>query len=279
MKSYIIGLMTALLLAVSAQSEAAPKRIKGSGQIASKPIHVEQFEGISASRGIDVKIIERENKRLIIYADDNLLDYVKAQVANGILYLTIDDEIRIVSNAHVTIEVPSDGRLNLLRTKAAAEIEATIKIVGKEVTLDASSSGEIQADIIAEECKIKATSSGDIEGEVKCNSCHIDASSSGDVELTVTAQQCTVNASSAADVSLAGAALKCSLDASSAAEIAAARFAVKECRAGASSAADISITCLEKFDGQASSAGDIVVYGEAKEFNRSTSSGGSIYRK
>ena len=33
MKSYIIGLMTALLMVIAGTSEAAPKRIKGSGNI------------------------------------------------------------------------------------------------------------------------------------------------------------------------------------------------------------------------------------------------------
>lgn len=279
MKSYIIGLMTALLLTLAGNTEAAPKRIKGSGQIASKAVQVEQFEAITASRGIDVKLINRENKRLIIYADDNLLEYVVAKVTNGTLHLTIDDQIRTVSNIHITIEVPTDGRLRLLRTMAAAEIESEVNIVAKRVVFDTSSGGEISANVVAEEFKAEATSSGEIEGNVKCNACKLDASSSGEIELTLTTQTCSIDASSAAEIELEGAALQCTVNVSSAAEVDCSKFAVKEGNVEASSGAEASIYCIDKFNGRASSAGSITVYGKAEHFSRSVSSAGRIHRK
>ncbi len=43
MKSYIIGLMAALMVVVASTSEAAPRRIKGSGNIVSKEVSVDAF--------------------------------------------------------------------------------------------------------------------------------------------------------------------------------------------------------------------------------------------
>ncbi len=282
MKSYIIGLMTALLMVVAGTTEAAPKRIKGSGQIASKFINIEAFEGIHASRAIDVKLVtatDENRNRLLVYADDNLLDWVRATVSNGVLYLTIDNDVRSISNVHVTISVPTDGRLGELRATSAAELVSEVQIVKKNVEVKASSSGEVKANIIAEECSIEASSAGEYEGEVKSNFSHIVASSSGEIDLTLTTQKCRLNASSAAEIVVKGAALNSSINASSAAEILGGHFVVKSCHAEASSAGEIAVFCTEQFSGNASSAGSIRVYGNCENFSRSTSSGGSITKK
>ncbi|MBR5464712.1 MAG: DUF2807 domain-containing protein [Alistipes sp.] len=282
MKSYLIGLMTALMLVVAGNTEAAPKRIKGSGQIVSKQIEVGAFDGIAASRAIDVKLVDLtqgQEGQVKVYADDNLIDWVRAKVSNGVLHLTIDDELHILSNAHVNIIVPTSGKLTKLKATSAADIKSEVRIVHKLVKIEASSSGEIKADIVAEECTIDVSSAGEYEGEVKSNSCSVDASSSGDAELTLTTQKCHLSASSAASIEVQGAALECEIEANSAASINGEKFVVKKADVEASSAADATISCLEEFKGHASSAGDIVVYGKPKSVSSSASSGGSIQNK
>lgn len=279
MKSYIIGLMTALLMVIAGTSEAAPKRIKGSGNIVSKEVAVEAFEGVLASRAIKVKLVEGTAGKVEIAADDNLIEWVRATVSNSVLHLTIDNDVRSIQNVHVTITVPTDGRLESLKATSAAEIESAVRIVKKNVEVKASSSGEVKADIVAEKCTIETSSAGEYKGEVKSNFCHAGASSSAEIEMTLTTQKCYLNSSSAAEIVVKGAALGATLNASSAADILGAHFAVKSCHADASSAGEIAICCLETFKGNASSAGEIRVYGKPKSVSSSASSGGSIQNK
>lgn len=282
MKSYLIGLLTALMLVVAGNTEAAPKRVKGSGNITSKQVEVGAFEAISASRAIDVKLVDLtqgQEGQVLIYADDNIIDWVRAKVSNGVLHLTIDNELRTLYNVHVNIIVPTSGKLTKVKATSAAEIKSEVRIVHKLVKIEASSSAEIKADIVAEECVIDLSSAGEFEGEVKSNTCSVDTSSSGDAELTLTTQKCRLNASSASEIEVRGAALECEADANSAASINGEKFAVKKADVEASSAADVTISCLESFRGSASSAGDIVVYGKPKSVSNSASSGGSIQIK
>lgn len=279
MKSYIIGLMTALLMVIAGTSEAAPKRIKGSGNIVSKEVAVEAFEGVLASRAIKVKLVEGTAGKVQIAADDNLIEWVQAKVSNSVLHLTIDNDVRSIQNVHVTITVPTDGRLGSLKATSAAEIESAVRIVKKNVEVKASSSGEVRADIVAEKCTIDTSSAGEYEGEVKSNFCHAEASSSAEIEMTLTTQKCYLNASSAAEIVVKGAALGATLNASSAGDILGEHFAVKSCHADASSAGEIAICCLDTFKGNASSAGKIRVYGKPKSVSSSASSGGSIQNK
>lgn len=279
MKSYIFGLMTALLMVIAGTSEAAPKRIKGSGNIVSKEVAVEAFEGVLASRAIKVKLVEGTAGKVQIAADDNLIEWVQAKVSNSVLHLTIDNDVRSIQNVHVTITVPTDGRLGSLKATSAAEIESAVRIVKKNVEVKASSSGEVKADIVAEKCTIDTSSAGEYEGEVKSNFCHAEASSSAEIEMTLTTQKCYLNSSSAAEIVVKGAALGATLNASSAGDILGEHFAVKSCHADASSAGEIAICCLDTFKGNASSAGKIRVYGKPKSVSSSASSGGSIQNK
>ena len=280
MKSYLIGLMTALLMVIAGTTEAAPKRIKGSGNIVSKTVTVEAFEGVHASRAIHVKLVpETTDGKIQIAADDNLIEWVVAKVSNGVLNLTIDNDVRSIQNVHVTITVPTDGKLSSLKASSAATVQSEVKIVKKEVSVKASSSGEIEADIIAETCDIDTSSAGEYKGEVKSNDCEAEATSSAEIELTLTTQKCHMSVSSAGEIVVKGAAIDATLEASSAGDILGGHFVVKHCHAEASSAGEIAICCLEEFKGNASSAGDIRVYGECKNFSRSTSSGGSITKK
>lgn len=282
MKSYVIGLLTALMLVVAGNTEAAPKRIKGSGNITSKQIEVGSFEAISASRAIEVKLVDLtqgKEGQVQVYADDNIIDWIRAKVSNGVLHLTIDNELRTLSNIHVNIIVPTSGKLSKVKATSAAEIKSEVRIVHKLVKIEASSAAEIKGNVVAEECTIDVSSAGEYEGEVKSNMCSVDASSSGDVELTLTTQKCHLNASSASEIEIRGAALECEADASSAASINGEKFVVKKADVETSSAADATISCLESFRGSASSGGDITVYGKPKSVSNSASSGGSIQIK
>lgn len=278
MKSFIIGWMIALTAVVltAEKSEAAPARVKGSGNYVDKEVTVAPFDEIKASRGIRVTVIEGEQGKVQIKADDNIIEWVTAKVDDETLHLGIDSEIRTLSNVRIEITVPSHGRLEELRASSAAAIDCQVPLKNEEVELSASSAGQIKASLMAETCEIACSSAGKVKAEVKCKECEIEASSSGKVEATLAVQVCDVDASSAANIDLEGAAIYCEVDLSSAADLEASKLAVQEYDISCSSGADADILCLDTLKAQASSGGAIRYSGSCKNITRKTSSGGSI---
>lgn len=278
MKSYLVAMLVAFAATVMGvtDSNAAPRRLKGSGEIIRKQIELPAFHAVQSSRAVDVVLVADTGQSSVIEADDNVMEYVVAEVKNGVLHCGISDKIRTISSIHVTITVPTDGKLSSLSASSASEIKGEVKITGREVDLAASSAAKITAKVEADEVDADLSSAATIIAEVSGGSCSIDAGSSANFKGTIAVRHCEVDASSASDIYLEGAALTCDVELSSAAELNAAKFAVKRYKIEVSSAADADILCLESLDAEASSAGDITYKGNCTQTRISRSSGGSV---
>ena len=278
MKSYIIALMVAVAAVVcsSGEAEAAPKRLKGSGNIITKelpaPTH---YRSVHASRGVKVQLVADTGQPMKIEADDNVMPHVITEVEGGVLGITIDEEVRTISSIHVVVTVPTKGQLRGMRVVSAAQIESKVTITGDEVGLDASSAGKIEASVSANECEISLSSAAKIVCEVAAKECSIEASSAATCDATLAVQACEVDASSAAKIALKGAAQKCEADLSSASHLRAKNLAVQHYDIEVSSAADATILCLKHLKASASSGGDIRYAGNCLVSSK-RSSGGSI---
>ncbi len=277
MKSYIIawiiGLVTILL--TGQHTNAAPRRIKGSGKLVTKEQTIDAFNGVRVSRAIKANLVEGTSGKLTIEADDNLIDYIIARVEKGVLLLTIDSDIHSISSCHVTITVPTDGALYKISAASAAKVSCEPQITHREVDLSASSAASIQASVKAEACEIDLSSSATMELEVRCNDCSIEGSSAAELTATIASRNCEIDLSSAAVATIKGASLEAEAECTSAANLNAAQFAVKRYDVDVSSAGSAKICCVEKLTAEASSGGSIRYTGggicQAK-----SSSGGSI---
>ncbi len=284
MKNHITALCCALLLTLCAllpQTAEANRRLKGSGRLVDKEVVVEApYDAVHASRAVRVQLVAgRPSDRIRIEADDNVIDKVTVRVKNRCLELSIDSDYRSLSNLHVKITVPTDGRLNKLRATSASRIIAEPTIRGKEVHLYASSAGRIEAAVEALDSELDASSSAAIRAEVKGRRCDIEASSSAAIDATLAVEEIAVELSSAAKAALRGAVLHAEADLSSASRLRADQLAAKRFDIECSSAASASICCTEALFAEASSAGSVRYAGSCKVKRCKTGSGGSVRRK
>lgn len=282
MKSYLIALMVAVAATVLGTSElnAAPKRLKGSGKIITKelpaPTH---YRSVRASRGVEVLLVPENGQTMKIEADDNVMEYIVAEVKGGVLILTIDDDVRTISSIHAKITAPTNGKLTALHASSAAKIESEMTLTADEIEVGASSAAKIRAKINAKTSDFELSSAANIKAEVIGGSCSIEATSSANFKGTLAVRHCEIEASSAADVTLEGAALVCEAELSSAADLQASKFAVKRYSIEASSAADADILCLEQLNASASSGADITYIGNCEQRSIKGSSGGSVSKR
>lgn len=279
MKRYLIALTVALMatLSLCQESEATPRRLKGSGNLITKELALPAFHAISAARSIKVELVADEGQATRIEADDNVMEYVIATVeSNGMLKITIDNSIHSISDIHVRVTLPTNGRLRELRAVSAAHITGSVRIQHHEVDLSASSAGRINAQIEAEECDMELSSAARIEAEIIADQCSLEGSSSADVIATLAVRNLEIELSSAANATLKGAARIVEADLSSASKLRARHLVVSQYDIEASSAADAQICCMETLDAQVSSGADITYTGNCSQRTIRHSSGGDI---
>lgn len=237
---------------------AANRRIKGSGTIVTRTIPASDFEKISASRAVKVILSDEIKDRIRIEADDNLMDYVVAEASDDELRISIDSKINSVSNIHVTVTVPDNGKIRALEASSASEITCATALGGARISLEASSAAKINAAVKADVCSLEASSAANIKAAIETGTCSIEASS-------------------AAKIKLSGRADTARADLSSASTLTADDLTVEEWRIDTSSAASARIVCTKQLRADASSGSSIHYAGDCST-DITKSSGGSVSR-
>lgn len=261
-------------LSINGAAPSQTKRIKGSGKLITRTLPVPAFDAVHASRTVNVNLVAGGDK-IVIEADDNLADYVIVSSDGNTLHARIDPRIQQIQSPHITITVPTDGKLKLLKASSSGDILAEVPITGADVLLDASSSGEITAAVNAEKCRIEASSSAEIKAGVNASACTVKASSSAEITAALMTRSCEVRCSSSAEITLSGRADSCTAECSSSADYTASKFVVKRYDIRVSSSADAEICCTEHLVAHASSSGSVDYTGNCT-VEKHTSSAGSI---
>ena len=240
--------VTVYFVCIAAPSVLFGKGLKGSGNIVTRTIEAPAFDRIDAARAVKV----------VIAADDNVMDYVVVEANGGRLTATIDKSINNLSNADVTVTVPANGSIRALDASSAAKISGDVVLNADKFAMDASSAAKIDV-------------------SVKAQSCAVAASSASKINASVEAVSCSVEASSASKITLKGSAAKCTADLSSAAKLSAGDFVAAECSVNTSSAAKAVVNCTERLHADASSGSSIRYSGDCQT-SINKSSGGSVGR-
>jgi len=224
-----------LFLTVSCVDAQFRRTVRGEGPVVKKERTTSSFEGVSVSSGIDVYLSQGNNERITVDADENLHEYIETEVRNGILHVYTDVNIRDAERKRVYVTIRN---VRSLRTSSAGDIIGESPIKGDDISIGASSAGDIRIELTAKDVEVHISSSGNI-------------SLSGEAETL--------------DASL-----------SSAGDLSAFDFRVREAKVTASSAGDAQVYVTERLVARASSAGDITYQGKPKYVDAHASSAGGI---
>ena len=240
MKNLKLVLIPLLCVATVACADAQWKtRVTGNGDVQKEERKTTEFTGVRTSSAIDVYLSQGKGHRIVVEADENLLEYIVTEVKDDVLRVYPDD-----------VNIRRAERMRVYVTMENVEYIST------------SSAGDVIG-----------------ETPVKTETLKISASSSGDVKLEVYAKELFLKTSSAGDITLKGTADYVKASTSSAGDIKAYDLKVREADLSSSSAGDIKITVTERLKARASSAGDIHFYGNPKHVDAKSSSGGDVVRK
>ena len=262
-KLLLIAVLIAACLSATAYVAcvAAPllgKNIKGSGKIVAKTVPAPDFDGIEASRAVKVVISDKVSD-IRIEADDNLMEYVVVEERQGTLRVALDQGrkgARSVSNAHVTVTVPSNGKIRALKASSASQSVCRTAVGADDFSIETSSAAKVEA-------------------AVKAGKCSLDASSASKIVAALDVEECRADASSAAKITLSGKAAQFRANLSSAAKLSADELDAATCSIDTSSGSKASVHCSGTLRANASSGSSIRYSGDCST-HLSKSSGGSI---
>lgn len=197
---------------------------------------VQDFNRLKVSTGIDVKLSQGNSHRVIIKANEDIIDDVESEVVGGTLKLYVDR--------------------NWFWGGATVKAEITFVELN---SIDVSAGSDVESD-----------------GLLTFEDLEIEASSGSDLRLNLEAYDVKLRTSSGSDANLRGAARNFEARASSGSDISAYDFevenAILECSSGSDVKANVSRTMKVK----ASSGSDIHYRGDPELLEVNTSSGADL---
>ena len=169
-----------LLIILMIGALASCRFTSGSGDIVTSNRNIEDFRSVSAGGGFDVEIRTGSNYKVMVEADDNLIEDIETTVEGGQLKIRMKKNLN-VRNAHLKIFVTAPSITNI-ESSASADIVVA---------------GNLQAD---ETIRFKASSGSSIKASIDAPAAEADASSGAQIDIDGRTRNLDVQASSGADV-------------------------------------------------------------------------------
>ena len=265
-----------VVVAMVATSFVMAQKIVPSKNYATKKVEVKSFDGISVSTSIDVAYTQTSGSQDIeVYAPDNLVDYVKVEVEDGVLKVGFESKDKkkciTINGKHKTEVRISAPAVHKLRASSSGDIILKNGLQTKgEVSMKSSSSGDIEGgNVVCDVLNAESSSSGDVSiKELKAETVNAAASSSGDVSIKyLKAESVNAEASSSGDVILSGVCRSANFSASSSGDVEAKNLQADAVNANASSAGDITCHAVESLNVTTSTSGNVNYKGNPKHID------------
>ena len=180
---------------------AATLMAKSHHDVSSETRNLSSFNAIHNSSSADLIVRQGDVQSVVVKSDKDLIPYIKTQVRNNTLFISIDKsfynidilEVQITIPELKSIEISGSGDFRFANLFSAPYM--SIKITGSgdlkgEVNVDKMAmnvigSGDVRISGIHNELKIQGTGSGDIAAtDLNINECSVDIKGSGDIVLS-----------------------------------------------------------------------------------------------
>jgi hypothetical protein len=142
-------------------------RIQGEGQIVSEDINLSKIHGIVIKNSANVSLTQGDKQRLVVEAQRNILDNLKTEVSNGILYIGNRNPVWKTKPVQVKLRI-SD--LSIVRMSGSGDISSTNTFTDlDDLEVKLSGSGKIELSLEAREVYSIISGSGSInlDGEAR----------------------------------------------------------------------------------------------------------------
>ena len=198
-KNLIIAMGAALIL--SACNLNITTGENGNGKVVTQEREVtSDFTEVRGSAGLDVYLTQGDENKIVVEADENLLQYIETDIEGGKLHVTTSENIgrSKAKKVYVTFK-----ELNTVEASSGADVTGNSVIKSQNLNLKSSSGAELEVEVFAQELIAKSSSGADLKVSGKASSLNADASSGSELDAKeLLVLNCNAEASSGAEVTV-----------------------------------------------------------------------------
>jgi len=177
------------------------QKVDGDGHVTTQTRNISSnFTSISASRGLEVILIQAPETKVTVKADSNLQGHIKTAVVEGELQITSDVNIRNAESKTVYVALP---KLDSFQASSGVSVSSTNMLRNNTIAFSSSSGSSIDVKVNAETISCESSSGSEIKIAGKANRLETDSSSGSSIvagDLKV--KDATADASSGSSIVL-----------------------------------------------------------------------------
>jgi len=118
--------------------------IKGNGKVVEDTRKTKDFDEIKVTRGINVYIIQGDHQKVVVKADENLLDVIETKVEGNTLKVSASQNIRNASSKRVYVTISDLSRIS---SSSGSNVFSETELKFKDLELKSSAGSNMKLDV------------------------------------------------------------------------------------------------------------------------------------
>ncbi|MFO7874256.1 MAG: head GIN domain-containing protein [Bacteroidales bacterium] len=201
--AFIVLILLMIAVIVSVRFSLAEELVRGSGEVIEEERMIDPFNSIEAKGNLQILLQQNDQERVMVAADDNLLDLIETYVNGNTLYINLLKPVGHYEKMEVTVafsdldaleisrngraEAPDGIRSDYFTHKLHSGAKSTLHINVDELTLDLSSGAHAKLSGSASLMNAESSSGASLDAtDLEISVCSIKASSGATNSLFVT---------------------------------------------------------------------------------------------
>lgn len=179
---FIIAIIISILFASCKYDVNFGDGEKGNGTITTENRNISRtFTGVDVSSGIEVILEQSENQYVSVEAESNLQKLIITKVENGILTIKPDGSINPTKTITVIVKT---AKIDVLEASSSSKIKGIGNFKGESIAVDVSSAAEVDVDLKYDQITLDASSSGNINAKGIALKLETSASSGAEIKAS-----------------------------------------------------------------------------------------------
>ncbi len=254
-----------------------PAQIRGNRILEEQIRNLSGFNAITSVGSVDVFVRQGDAFSVVVRADGNLLNYIKTEVKNNTLVISVTKNIWRAKTLEVHITMKTLQKVVL---SGSGDFYCKSPFSVQNLQLVLSGSGDVKAALEAKNVHIKVRGSGDVEVSGIRGNLDIDVRGSGDVDAYgLQLENCSLNVLGSGDVKLKGRTAQLTAKILGSGDLEAGGLSAVSVMVSNAGSGDMSVHAIDKLEATLAGSGDLGYTGNPAVLKVSASGSGKVYKK
>lgn len=172
--------------------------VKGNGIVVEEARDVGPFNEIHAKRGMNVYITQGDIEKVVVKADENLLDAIETRIEGNALVVTTQKNIRNSTSKKVFVTVRD---VNEIKSIAGSNVFSENTLKSKNLELSTSAGSNMRLEIDTQKLEVSASAGSNVKLEGRSKSFVGKATAGSNIKAEdLTVEDCEARANSGANI-------------------------------------------------------------------------------